>query len=87
MPPSPLLLEDMLALADMSPTLLESSMLPRGRLRLRLMLMLSMVLMDMVFPTPPMVPTLTPDMLDMLDMLATPTPMVPTPTAMLLPLL
>jgi len=43
------------------------------------MLMLSMVLMDMVFPTP-MVPTLTPDMLAMLD---TPTPMVA--TAMLLP--
>merc|ERR1712066_1091701 len=81
MPPSLLLLEDMLVLADMSPTLLESSMLPRGRLRPRPMLMLSMVLMDMVFPTP-MVPTLTPDMLAMLD---TPTPMVPTPTAMLLP--
>merc|ERR1712154_693129 len=72
MPPSPLLLEDMLVLADMLPTLLESSMLPRGRLRprLRLMLMLSM---DMVFLTP-MEPTLTPDMLAMLD---TPMPMVP----------
>merc|ERR1711997_121478 len=70
MPPSLLLLEDMLVPADMSPTLLESSMLPRGRLRPRLMLMLSM---DMVFPMP-MEPTLTPDMLAMLD---TPMPMVP----------
>merc|ERR1711997_1106099 len=68
MPRSPLLLEDVLVLADMSPTLLESSMLPRGRLRL--MLMLSM---DMVFPMP-MEHTLTPDMLGMLD---TPMPMVP----------
>merc|ERR550534_3357814 len=73
-------LEVMPALEDMSPTLLVSSMSPRGLLMpsLRPRLMLSTVLMAMDFPTP-MVPTT-----DMLDtdtpvLLDTPTPMVPTP--------
>merc|ERR1719464_1299041 len=72
-PPSPLWLEDTPALADMSPTVPEWSMLPRGLLMPspRLRLMLSMELMDMVFPTP-MVPTM--DMLDS-NILVTPTPM------------
>merc|ERR1719515_402423 len=50
--PSPLLLVDMLVLADMLPTLPELSMLPRDLLmlsqRLMLMLLSSMELMDMV---------------------------------------
>merc|ERR1711862_445994 len=50
--PSPLLLVDMLVLADMSPTLPELSMLPRDLLmlsqRLMLMLLSSTELMDMV---------------------------------------
>merc|ERR1711862_631161 len=50
--PSPLLLVDMLMLADMLPTLPELSMLPRDLLmlsqRLMLMLLSSMELMDMV---------------------------------------
>merc|ERR1711972_620587 len=50
--PSPLLLVDMLVLADMLPTLPELSMLPRDLLmpsqRLRLMLLSSTELMDMV---------------------------------------
>merc|ERR1711872_936519 len=50
--PSPLLLVDMLVLADMLPTLPELSMLPRDLLmpsqRLRLMLLSSMELTDMV---------------------------------------
>merc|ERR1711976_95216 len=72
---SPLSVDLMPELADMSPTLLELSMLPRGLLMLspRPRLMLSTVLMAMDFPTPMV---LTPDMLDMLDTL---TPMVPTP--------
>merc|ERR1739841_146416 len=60
----------MLVPADMSPTVLELSMLPRGLLMPSLRLMLSMVLTDMASPTP-MVPTI----LDT-DILDTPTPMV-----------
>merc|ERR1711971_1080495 len=83
MPPSPPWLEDTPARADMSPTVPELSMLPRGLLMPspRLRLMLSMELMDMVSPTP-MVPTT--DTLDS-DILDTPTPMVRT-TDMLDPL-
>merc|ERR1711971_963202 len=83
MPPCPPWLEDTPALADMSPTVPEWSMLPRGLLMPspRLRLMLSMELMDMVCPTP-MVPTT--DTLDS-DILDTPTPMVRT-TDMLNPL-
>merc|ERR1712012_1299456 len=68
MPPSPLLLEDMLVLADMSPTLLESSMLPRERPKPRLKL-------TQLSSTP--LPTHTAMDTPMLDMetLPTPTPM------------
>merc|ERR1711915_776451 len=66
--PSPLLLEAMPALADMLPTLLESSTSPRGPLMLSPRLMLMPTTMAMV-PTPmPMV------LMAMLDMLL-PTPM------------
>merc|ERR1712012_463124 len=69
---SQLLPEDMLVPADMLPTLLELSMLPRERPKLRPMLMLSMESTDMLdthMPAP-MVPPL--------DMLDTHMPMVPT---------
>merc|ERR1719328_100384 len=65
MPLSPLWLEDMLVLADMLPTLLESSMLPRERLRLRLMPRLTQLSSTL--------PMDTLDTLTTMDMLDTPT--------------
>merc|ERR1712130_359677 len=71
--PSPLLLVDMLVLADMLPTLPELSMLPRDPLmlsqRLMLMLLFSTELMDMVDTVLDMPDT---------DMVLTHMPMVPT---------
>merc|ERR1712217_758364 len=65
--PSPLLLEDTLVLADMLPTLLESSMLPRGPLMPRPMPTMVLTALDMAMvvsmedmDTVPMVPTLMP---------------------------
>merc|ERR1712217_522597 len=68
--PSPLLLEDTLVLADMLPTLLESSMLPRGPL----------------MPSPRLMPTMVLTVLDMAMVVSMEdmdtVPMVPTPTPM-----
>merc|ERR1712126_277685 len=79
--PSPLLLVDMLVLADMLPTLPELSMLPRDPLmlsqRLRLMLLSSTELTDMVLDMPDTHMELTHIPLDT-PMVVTHMPMVPT---------
>merc|ERR1712126_675903 len=79
--PSPLLLVDMLVLADMLPTLPELSMLPRDPLmlsqRLRLMLLSSTELTDMVLDMPDTDMELTHMPLDT-PMVVTHMPMVPT---------
>merc|ERR1712203_1242294 len=71
--PSPLLLEDTPVLADMSPTLPESSMLPRGLLMLSLRLMPTMVLT--VLDTAMVVSM---EDMESVPMVPTPMPMVPT---------
>merc|ERR1712217_406931 len=71
--PSPLLLEDTPVLADMSPTLTESSMLPRGPLMPSLRLMPTMVLT--VLDTAMVVSM---EDMESVPMVPTPMPMVPT---------
>merc|ERR1712088_88555 len=96
--PSPLLLEDTPVLADMSPTLPESSMLPRGPLMPSPRLMPTMVVtvLDMpMVPTmargplmlsPRLMPTMVLTVLDMAMVVSMEdmdtVPMVPTPTPM-----